>query len=76
MGYIHSHRTVVVLFNPNFGGGGDNGVHTFLKAILPKVNVIAKLEFESFYNDVTVQQISLCATETSSRNSATSFLIS
>ena len=30
------------------------GVHTFLKGISPKVNVIAQLKFEPAYYDVTV----------------------
>ena len=32
----------------------DKGVHTFSKGICPKVNVIARLEFELAYNDFAV----------------------
>ena len=32
----------------------DKGVHAFLKGISLKVNVIAQLEFELAYNNVTV----------------------
>ena len=37
---------------------GDKGVHTTLKNICPKVNVIARLEFELAYYHVAVQHIS------------------
>ena len=35
----------------------DMGVHTFLKTIYPKVNVIARLEFELAYYDSTTQRL-------------------
>ena len=41
-------------------GKGDKWVHTFPKGISPKVNVIARLEFELATYDVAVQ----LATET------------
>ena len=34
----------------------DKGVHTFLKGICPKVNVIARLEYEIAYNDSAVHR--------------------
>ena len=36
--------------------GKDKGVHTFPKGICPKVNVIARLEFELAYNDSAVRR--------------------
>ena len=48
-------RSVVVLFSWK-----DVGVHTFDKGIRAKVNVIARLEFELAYNNVTVQHVSHC----------------
>ena len=45
---------------------GDKGVHTFLKGISPKVNVIAQLEFELCYFEVSVQYFNHYATETPS----------
>ena len=44
----------MVLFNPDLE---FNRIHTFNKNISSKVNVIAQLEFELTYNDVTVQHI-------------------
>ena len=35
----------------------DKGVHTFPKGICPKVNVIARLEYELAYYDSAVQQL-------------------
>ena len=35
----------------------DTEIHTFLKGISPKLNVIAWLEFELSYYDITAQQI-------------------
>ena len=43
---------------------GDKEVHTFPKGISPKVNVLARLEFELAYYDVTIQYISPHTTET------------
>ena len=40
-------------------------VHTFLKDISPKVNVIAWMVFELAYNDSAVQHLSLYAMGTS-----------
>ena len=34
--------------------GGNKGVHTFPKGISPKVNVIARLEFELAYFEAAV----------------------
>ena len=42
----HPERTIVVLFNPQVG---DKGVHAISKVVIPKVNVIARREFEPFY---------------------------
>ena len=42
----------------------DKGVHAFPKGISLKVNVIAWLEFELTYYDVTVQHVSHIAMET------------
>ena len=47
----------MILFNPQLSRYGE-GVHTFLKGICPKVNVIARLEFELAYYDVAVQLFS------------------
>ena len=33
--------------------GGSKGVHAFSKGIRPKVNIIARLEFELAYSEVT-----------------------
>ena len=44
--------------------GRINEVHAFLKGIRPKVNAIARFEFELAYNDIVVQHVSYCATET------------
>ena len=38
-------------------GWEDKGVHTFPKGICPKVNVIARLEYELAYYDSTVYRI-------------------
>ena len=43
---------------------GAKGIHTFLKGIIPKVNIIAQLEFELAYYDVTVQYVSYYASGT------------
>ena len=45
-------------------GGCNKRVHSFLKCVRPKVNVIAELEFELAYYDVTDQHISHSGTET------------
>ena len=37
---------------------GGKVVHTFLKGISPKVNVIIRLEFELTHYDIEVQQVS------------------
>ena len=47
-------RTVVVLFNHSWE---DKGVHTFPKGICPKVNVIARLEYELAYYDSAVHRL-------------------
>ena len=52
---------VIVQFNPYLG---IKGLHTVPKSIIPEVNVIARLEFELGYNDVTVQHISHYTTRT------------
>ena len=39
---------------------GDKRVHTFPKGISPKGNIIARLEFELAYYDVTVKHLSHC----------------
>ena len=39
----------------------DKGVHTFPKGICPKVNVIARPEYELAYYDSAVQGISVLA---------------
>ena len=44
----------MVLINPYMVGG--KGVHTFPKGILPKMNVIAGLEFELAYYDFAVHR--------------------
>ena len=43
-------KTVIVLFNPQLG------VLTFSKNIYPKVNVLARLDFELSYYDVVIHQ--------------------
>ena len=58
----HCRRPVVVLFKPNLR---NNMVHSFLKTISSKVNVIAQLEFELVHYDVAVQHFSHYVTETS-----------
>ena len=45
---------------------GDKWVHTFLKGINPRVNVIEQLEFELVYNDFAVHHFNHYATETPS----------
>ena len=45
---LFSRRTVVVLLNHSWE---EKGVHTFPKGICPKVNVIARLEYELAYYD-------------------------
>ena len=42
----------------------DNGVHTFLKGICPKVNVIARLEYELAYYDSAVHRFNYYTTRT------------
>ena len=42
----------------------DKGVHTFPKGICPKVNIIARLEFELAYYDSVVQRFNHYATRT------------
>ena len=42
----------------------DNGVHTFPKGICPKVNVIARLEFELAYYDSAVHRFNHYTTRT------------
>ena len=42
---------------------GDKKIHIFLDGTSPKINVIARLEFELSDYDVTVQYISYYATE-------------
>ena len=49
----------MALFNPLLG---DKEVHTFLKGISPKVNVIAWLELELAYFDVAIEHISYYVT--------------
>ena len=39
------------------------GVHTFSKGIIPKVNLIPRLEFERVYFETAIQHINHCATE-------------
>ena len=36
----------------------DKGFHMFSKGISPKVDILARLEFELAYYDVTVQDVS------------------
>ena len=43
-------------------------VHTFLKNISPKMNVIIRGEFELAYQDVTVKHVNHEAAETSPRD--------
>ena len=42
----------------------DKGVHTFPKGICPKVNVIARLEYELAYYDPAVHRFNHYATRT------------
>ena len=42
----------------------DKGVHTFPKGICPKVNVIARLEYELVYYDSTVHRFNHYTTRT------------
>ena len=56
---ITPRKTVVVLFNPYFGG-----VHTFTKGICMKVKVIARLEYELAYDDSAVQHFNHDTTRT------------
>ena len=35
----------------------EQGFHTFLKGISPKINVESRLEFKLAYNNVTVQDV-------------------
>ena len=42
----------------------DKGVHTFPKGICPKVNVIARLEYELTYYDSAVQRFNHYTTRT------------
>ena len=42
----------------------DKGVHTFLKGICPKVNVIARLEYELAYYDSTAHRFNHYTTRT------------
>ena len=42
----------------------DKGVHTFPKGICPKVNVIARLEFELAYYDFAVHRFNHYTTRT------------
>ena len=41
------------------------GIHTFLKGICPKVNVIARLEYELAYNDSAVHRFNHYTARTS-----------
>ena len=50
---IHPFRTVMVLLSYRWD---DKGVHTFPKCICPKVNIIARLEFELAYYNSAVQR--------------------
>ena len=64
---IHlSWKIVVVLFNPQLGVW--LGIHTFPKGICPKVNVIARLEFELAYYNSAVQRFNHYATRTRPRS--------
>ena len=45
---------------------GDEGVHTFLKSISVKENIIARLEFELTYFDASVQLFSQYTMDTGS----------
>ena len=40
--------------------GGDKGIHASRKGICPKVNVIARLEFEFTYFKAVVQYLNHC----------------
>ena len=42
----------------------DKGVHTFPKGICPKVNVIARLEYELAYDDSAVHRFNHYTTRT------------
>ena len=44
--------------------GVDMEVYTFCKGISPKVNVMARLEFELVYYDVAIQHASYYSTGT------------
>ena len=50
----------MVLFNP----WEDKGVHTFPKGICPKVNVIARVEYELAYYDSAVHRFNHYTTRT------------
>ena len=58
-GVLHLCRdTVSVFYSPSqISWEGDKGVHTFLKIISSKVNIITHLEFKLNIYDVTVQYI-------------------
>ena len=47
---------------------GDKGVYTFPKGICPKVNVIARLEFEPANYDSVVQRFNHYTTKTPPAN--------
>ena len=51
--------SVVVLFNPQ-----DKGVHTFPNGICPKMNVIARLEYELAYYDSAIHRFDHYKTRT------------
>ena len=46
------------------------GIHTFTKGICPKVNAMARLEFELAYYDSAVQRFNQYTTRTPPPNSA------
>ena len=50
----------MVLFNP----WEDKGIHTIPKGICPKVNVVARLEYELAYYDSTVHRFNHYTTRT------------
>ena len=56
LGFHPYRKTEMILFNPI--AGGDKGERTFPKGISPKVNVIARLEFELAYFEAAVQRFS------------------
>ena len=60
-----STRTVVVLFNHSCE---DKGVHTFPNGICPKVNIIARLEYELAYYDYAVHRFNHYTTKTLPKN--------